>query len=78
MAVVYSKHAKEMLKLRRIKQSLVNHCVCNPDYILPGQENRKIYLKDCGINFLKVVILKETGDTVIITAHWLAKKRLKK
>lgn len=78
MAIFYSKHAEAMLKLRRIKRKLVDQCICEPDYILPGQEKKKIYLQDFGVNFLKVVAVAENGDIVIVTAHWLAKKRVKK
>lgn len=66
-----------MLKLRCIKQVLAKQCACNPDYILPAQEDKKIYLKDFGTNFLKLVVAEEGDNKVIITAYWIAKRRVK-
>lgn len=77
MALIYSPHAKEMLKLRGIKQTLIKQCACSPDYILPTRENRKIYLKDLGTNFLKLILAEEGNDKIIITAYWIAKRRVK-
>ncbi len=78
MAIVYTKHAQEMLKYRRIKQELADECAINPDYTLPEEENYKIYLKDYGKNYLKLVVSEEEKHKVIITVHWLDKKRVKK
>ena len=77
MPIIFSKHAKEMLKQRQIKQILAKNCAYSPDYILPGQENKKIYLKDFGNNFLKLIVAEEGDDKIIITLYWLAKKRVK-
>lgn len=49
----------------------------NPDLILPGNNNKKIYLKDMGVNYLKVIVAKEKKDLTVITAYWFAKARLK-
>lgn len=77
MAIIFSQHAKEMLKFRDINQSLAKQCVHNPDHILPSRENRKIYLKDFDNNFLKLIVAEEGDNKIIITAHWIAKKRIK-
>lgn len=77
MAIFYTKHAKEMLSHRGIKQELADECINTPDKTLPGNNNKKIYLKDFGKNFLKLVVSEERGNKVIITVHWLAKKRVR-
>ena len=77
MEIVYTKHASEMLALRKIRKTFVAKCVRKPDNILPAREGKKIYLKDFGTNYLKVVVAEEENSLVIITLHWLAKKRLK-
>lgn len=77
MAIIYTKHAKEMLLHRGIKQELANQCANNPDIILPTEEGQKIYLKDFGKNYLKLVVSEEMEDKIIITVHWLAKRRVK-
>lgn len=78
MAIIYTKHAKEMLEHRRIKQALADQCVNNPDHVLPTAEGKKIYLKDFGVNYLKLVVSEEGADKTIITVHWLDKRRVKK
>ena len=77
MAIIFSRHAKEMLKQRQIKQTLVKQCVDNPDYIQLARENKKIYLKDFGNNFLKLIVAEENGNQIIITVYWVAKRRIK-
>lgn len=81
MAVIYTKHAKEMLLVRGIGKELTDQCADNPDHILSGDYGRKIYLKDFGINYLKLVVSEkdseESTDKVIITVHWIAKRRIK-
>lgn len=77
MAIIYTKHAKEMLSHRGIKQKLANDNANNPDKILPGNNGKKIYLKDFGKNFLKLVVAEEGENKIIITVHWVAKKRVR-
>lgn len=77
MAIIYTKHAKEMLLHRGIKQELADQCANNPDRVIPGEDDKKIYLKDFGRNFLKLVVLEEVENKIVITVHWLVKKRVK-
>lgn len=78
MAIIYTKHAKEMLLVRNIRKELADECASSPDYIFPSDYDRKIYLKDFGANFLKLVVSEEGKNIVIITIHWLDKRRVKK
>lgn len=41
MAVIYTKHAEEMLFVRNIKKKLVSECAVNPDIILPTENNKR-------------------------------------
>lgn len=77
MAIIYTKHAKEMLIVRGIDKKLADQCATYPERILPGKDNKKIYLKDFGVNYLKLVISEDGKDKVIITVHWLDKRRFK-
>lgn len=61
MAIIYTKHAKEMLLHRGIKQKFADQCANNPDRIILGDDDKKIYLKDFGKNFLKLVVSEFTG-----------------
>ena len=67
-----------MLILRRIKKALVDETINNPDQISPTREGKKIYLKDFGKNYLMLVVSEETDDKIVVTLHWLAKKRVNK
>lgn len=77
MKIIYTQRVEEMLKFRNITKLLVNACVRKPDQILEAREGKKIYLKDLGNNYLKVVVAQEEKQTIVITTYWLAKKRLK-
>lgn len=74
--VTYTKHAIEMLSLRRIKKQSVEKCLKEPDKILPSRKRRKIYFKNFGKNDLKVVGA-ENEEFVVITCHWIASSRVK-
>jgi len=75
--ILYTKHAQEMIVFRKLNKRLIGKCVKNPTKVLPAKLGRKIYLKDFGKNFLKLVVSKEGSNLVIITAYWLEKKRAK-
>jgi len=75
--IIYTKHAKEMLIFRKIPKSLADQCAMNPDQTLPTRQGKKIYLKDFGENYLKLVIAHEEDILIIVTLHWLAKRRAK-
>ena len=77
MAIVYTKHATDMLTLRNITKDLVEKCIKKPDEILSAREGKTIYLKDFGKNFLKLIVYEEGENMVVITLYWLAKKRVK-
>lgn len=78
MAVRYTKHAEEMLVLRGVSKNLADQTASNPDLISPAKEGKKMYLKDFGKNYLVLVISEEMDDKIIVTLHWLARKRVKK
>ncbi len=75
--IIFTRHAKEMLLQRNIPAKLVRQTIKNPDHCLKGRENKTIYLKYFGKNFLKVIVSEEE-QTVVITAHWWSKERFKK
>ena len=69
MEIIFTKHAQEMLIFRNIPKDFVTQCIEIPDEILPARENKKIYLKNFGRNYLKVVVSKDNTHFVIITLH---------
>jgi hypothetical protein len=78
MAIVYTKHAAEMLIFRKIKKEFVEKCIQNFDDIKPVREGKNAYLKDFGKNYLKVIVSEEGENIVVITLYWIAKGRVKK
>ena len=77
MKIIYTKHLREEIKLRRISKEKVEACIQNPDLIQPAKAGKKAYLKDLGTNYLKVIVSQETDSNVAITAYWIAKSRVK-
>lgn len=77
MPIIYTKHLIESIDLRNIKKDFVVICVSKPDKILQATGNKKAYFKDFGVNYLKVIVVEEGFDLVVITAYWFAKTRLK-
>lgn len=78
MKIKFTKHAEEMLAFRKIKKEQVEAAINKPDDSSKGENNRQVLYKDFGKNYLKVVIVKEKNEVVVITVHWIAKKRVKK
>lgn len=77
MKILYTKHAQESLSLRKITKRLVKQCIEKPDKVSAARENKEMFLKDFGKNYLKVIISQENNTYVVITVYWLAKKRIK-
>lgn len=78
MAIIYTKHAVEMISFRSIKKDLVEECIEYPDDILSAREGKTIYLKGFRKKFLKVIGFQVEADIVVVTLYWLAKKRVKR
>lgn len=76
--IIYTKHAEEMLVFRRIQREFVEKCIKDPDDVSPAREDKKIYLKNFGNNYLKVIVSEEGENIIVVTLHWLAKKRVLK
>lgn len=77
MAIIYTKHAEEMLLHRDIEKNLVEETIKNPDKVVSEREGTKAYLKDFGKDYLRVVVAKQNENFTIVTLHWVAKKRVR-
>ena len=67
-----------MLAFRGIKREQVEATIKDPDDKSIGRDGKSVFYKNFGKNYLKVVIARELGEVIIITNHWIAKKRIKK
>lgn len=77
MRIVYTKHAKDMLKLRKLPKTKVKACLKNPDVVVQARQNKQAYLKDFGNNYLKVIAVPELNKLIVITLYWLERKRIR-
>lgn len=74
--IKFTEHAKQMLIKRGISQNKVKQCLKAPNITKTSAADKKILFKDFGKNFLKVVIAEEGEDQVVITQHWIDKRRV--
>jgi len=75
--IKYTKHAEEAILERGVPKILVEQAILKPDFTQPGRENKIIHFKNMGKNYLKVVVVQEATEIVVITLHWIANPRLK-
>ena len=66
-----------MMIVRGIAKGLVEECVQDPDKTMPGRNGKVVCLRDLGKNYLKVVVKQENSNFLVITIHWLEKRRVK-
>lgn len=67
-----------MLAFRKIRKQQVENTIKEPDDDSQGRGDKIILYKNFGKNYLKVVISREEEEVIVITEHWIAKKRIKK
>ncbi|MBU7017692.1 MAG: DUF4258 domain-containing protein [Theionarchaea archaeon] len=70
--ILYTKHAEDMVKLRKIPKGLVDKALIDPDEIL-NQNETKINHKLVGDKLLRVVY-KESGNSYIVITTYLTHK----
>lgn len=67
-----------MLAFRNIKKRQVEKTINDPEHKSSGKGGKDVLYKNFGKSYLKVVISKDEDWFVVITEHWIAKKRIKK
>ena len=78
MQIKFTKHAREKLVERQIKEEWIVDCIENPDLIIPADRGNKAYVKDMGKIFLKTIVAEEGDEHIVITVYWFTKTRLKR
>ncbi len=77
MKIVFSKHSLLQIKQRDLDKTKILATIEHPDFIEPSynfrEERYKLYAK----NHLKVVVKIEELRIVVVTAHWVAKHKIK-
>ena len=73
MEIYFSDHALFKLGQRKIQVSSVRSVVLSPDFRMSGNYPREEWYRRFGARYLKVVIVREPNQFVVVTAHWVKK-----
>ncbi len=65
------------MDFRNISKENIEKTIISPDTIMPALNNKRVFMKDLGNNYLKVIAVEEKSAIVIITVYWIEKKRVK-
>lgn len=71
VSIVFSDHAKDKLKTRKISLNVVSKAVYEFEKILPGFKGRKLRRKTIYGKILEVVTVTEGSRITVITAYYL-------
>ncbi len=74
--IVFTKHAEEMLVVRHVDRDKIKLTLTQPSRRFKVREGKVAFLKDFGINYLKVIVSEEDGALVVVTLYWVAKRRI--
>ena len=71
MDIHFSDHSLLKMEQRKIPISLARKVVLSPDVRKPGNYPREEWYRRFGIRYLKVVVVRESRQVVVVTAHWI-------
>jgi len=77
MNIIFSDHSLIKINQRKILKTLISKVVQNPDFIRPSYGFREERYKKFNKNFLKVVIVKENKNIIVVTVYWVVKIKTK-
>lgn len=75
--IKFTQHALQRSKERTVSKDLIMCVVNNPDFKYKGKLNDVILVKLINDLYLKVVVIQQGNDIIVITTHWLKKLRIK-
>jgi hypothetical protein len=73
MSIVFSEHAKEQLKRRKISQVKIIQVVRKPQDIITSYRRRKLRRLQNGGRILQVVTITEGSKIIIISGYYIKK-----
>lgn len=73
MEIHFSDHALFKMGQRKIPIQLVRKVVSSPDFRKPGNYPREEWYRRFGVGYLKVVVVREPEQIVVVTVHWIKK-----
>lgn len=74
MPIVFSDHAKQQLKRRKIQKKLVIQTVRNPQETKASFKSRRLRRRKFGDKILQVVSITEGSVITIVTGYYLKEK----
>jgi len=69
MEIELTKHARERMEEYNVTESLVKETLSNPNFIVEGYGNRKIYQKKLNSYVLRVIVEDEKGIKRVVTVY---------
>lgn len=70
MKIVYTNHAIENIKERRIKREIIEKTIRSPDEIVIGKKGRKIAHKIINGKLLRVIYEPKEKAYILVTAYY--------
>ena len=77
MKILFSQHALLQIKNRSLDKKNVLETIKNPDFVTQSYNFREERYRRFIKNHMKVVVIVEKAQTIVVTAHWVAKPKLK-
>lgn len=74
MSIVFSEHAKDQLRRRKISQKLVTETIKKPYEIASSFKDRKLRRRMIGGKILEIVTMTEGNRITIVTAYFIKEK----
>jgi hypothetical protein len=75
--IIFTKHAEERLKMRKINEQIIKNALENPDEIVE-RDGIKINHKDIEDKTLRVVYREEANCYIVVTTYLTQKGRYKR
>lgn len=72
MEIIFSPHAALKITQRKLSRQTIIETVAHPNFSRPSYGLREELYRKFGKNYLKVVVKRESGQIIVITAHWVA------
>lgn len=72
MNIIFSDHARLKMQQRKLRRHDIISVIEHPDYMGGAYGKREALFKKFRKRSLKVIIVREYNQIVVVTAHWVA------
>ena len=67
---IYTDHALERMRVRRIKKAWVEEAIKNPDSVIHARQGKKQSIKKINGAEISVIYVEKSNHIVVITVFW--------